>query len=203
MGDARGQREQLFEAADRVLERDGPSGLTSRAITSEAGCGRGVLHKRFDDLDRFLVEYALDRLARLIAGADGLLDRVGEGTVVDNLTDAAAGIFGSGAFAISALMFSRPYFLMRVEEVLEQNGAGFNHLEQAVAAYLDAEAKLGRVASGGDTEMVAFTLLGSVRHLFFTAGSEPVDRLQVRRIVTSLVAIPGGGPQNAIAGTVE
>lgn len=34
-------REQLFAAAERVLLRDGPSALTSRAVTSEAGCAKG------------------------------------------------------------------------------------------------------------------------------------------------------------------
>jgi AcrR family transcriptional regulator len=44
-------REQLFGAAERVLLRDGPNGLTSRAVTAEAGCAKGVLHRHFADVD--------------------------------------------------------------------------------------------------------------------------------------------------------
>jgi AcrR family transcriptional regulator len=44
-------REQLFEAAERVLLRDGPDGLTSRAVTTEAGVAKGVLHRHFADVD--------------------------------------------------------------------------------------------------------------------------------------------------------
>jgi AcrR family transcriptional regulator len=33
----RDAREQLFAAAERVLLRAGPNGLTSRAVTAEAG----------------------------------------------------------------------------------------------------------------------------------------------------------------------
>jgi len=46
-------RAQLFDAAERVLRRDGPSGLTSRAVTAEAGVAKGVLHRHFDDFDAF------------------------------------------------------------------------------------------------------------------------------------------------------
>jgi AcrR family transcriptional regulator len=44
-------REQLFGAAERVLLRDGPSALTSRAVTDEAGVAKGVLHRHFADFD--------------------------------------------------------------------------------------------------------------------------------------------------------
>jgi AcrR family transcriptional regulator len=39
-------RVRLFDAAERVLLRDGPNALTSRAVTTEAGCAKGVLHGR-------------------------------------------------------------------------------------------------------------------------------------------------------------
>ena len=52
-------REQLFDAAERVLLRDGPSALTSRAVTTEAGCAKGVLHRHFADFDAFLAELVL------------------------------------------------------------------------------------------------------------------------------------------------
>ncbi|MGH9072330.1 MAG: TetR family transcriptional regulator, partial [Acidimicrobiales bacterium] len=55
--------EVLFEAAERVLLRDGPSALTSRAITTEAGVAKGVLHRHFADLDAFICELVVDRIA--------------------------------------------------------------------------------------------------------------------------------------------
>ena len=50
---------QLFAAAERVLVRDGPDALTSRAVTTEAGCAKGVLHRHFADFDAFLAELVL------------------------------------------------------------------------------------------------------------------------------------------------
>ena len=56
-------REQLFAAADRILGRAGPAGLTTRAITAEAGVANGVLHRHFRDLDAFLAEFTASRPA--------------------------------------------------------------------------------------------------------------------------------------------
>nr|MDQ6938034.1 TetR family transcriptional regulator [Actinomycetota bacterium] len=47
----RDAREQLFHAAERVLLRAGPNALTSRAVTTEAGVAKGVLHRHFADFD--------------------------------------------------------------------------------------------------------------------------------------------------------
>jgi len=50
----RGAREQLFDAAERVRLREGPSALTSRAVTTEAAYAKGALHRHFADFDTFL-----------------------------------------------------------------------------------------------------------------------------------------------------
>ncbi len=52
----RDAREQMFAAAERILLRDGPQALTSRAVTAEAGVAKGVLHRHFADFDAFLAE---------------------------------------------------------------------------------------------------------------------------------------------------
>jgi AcrR family transcriptional regulator len=89
-------REQLFGAAERVLLRDGPSGLTSRAVTTEAGCAKGVLHRHFDDFDAFLAEFVLDRAERMDPQAAALRGAAGTGTIVDNITQALTALFGAG-----------------------------------------------------------------------------------------------------------
>src|ERR1700685_1886226 len=73
----RDAREQLFEAADLVLLRDGPGALTSRAVTTEAGVAKGVLHRHFADFDAFLAELIQDRIAGIEDQAAALRDSAG------------------------------------------------------------------------------------------------------------------------------
>src|SRR5712691_5948723 len=99
--DARGQ---LFDAAERVLLRDGPNALTSRAVTTEAGCAKGVLHRHFADFDTFLAELVVDRIGRIDNQAVALRESAGTDTVVDNLIGALTAVFGSVALEIVGLI---------------------------------------------------------------------------------------------------
>ena len=183
-----GVREQLFQAADRLLVRAGPTALTTRAITSEAGVANGVLHRHFRDLDTFLAEFAADRLQAIADTAAALPARAGQGTVIGNLTDATLALFGSSALALVNLVASRPALGTALEHVTTA-GSGLGDVEKHFAAYLEAEKKLGRIAAETDTQTIAFTLLGSVHHLMVTnpAGLPDLPR-RVRRIVEALAA---------------
>jgi AcrR family transcriptional regulator len=85
IGDA---RERLFDAADRLLLRGGPSAVTSRAVTEEAWTAKGLLHRHFEDFDGFLAEFVLDRAQRMDERAAALRGAVGTGTVTGNLAEA-------------------------------------------------------------------------------------------------------------------
>ncbi len=92
-------RDQLFDAAERVLLRDGPSALTTRAVTAEAGVAHGVLHRHFADFDAFLAELVLDRIGRMDSQAAALREAAGTGTVAKQpggRADGAVRVGGSG-----------------------------------------------------------------------------------------------------------
>jgi AcrR family transcriptional regulator len=182
-------REPLFQAAERVLTREGPSGLSSRAITSQAGLAKGILHNHFTDLDAFLAAFVLDRFGLTAEEAAKLPSRAGAGTVVGNLTDAALSVFGSNAPAIISLVLSRPALMLRLQQSIAAGAPTLQTIEGTFAAYLDAEKQLGRVAADADTETLALTLVGAVHHLFLTGrASGPERHSRVRRIVAVLVA---------------
>jgi AcrR family transcriptional regulator len=179
--------EQLFAAAERIMARDGAAGLTSRAITDEAGCAKGVLHNHFDGLDGFLAEFAMDRVRRTECAVSGLPAQAGHHTVSDNLVAAALTVFGSGATQIAALITARPALAARVLTVLGPDGQPFGEIQAAFASYLRAEQELGRIPATADADTVAFTLIGAVHHLFFTSRGSGPDPDRVRGIVTTLL----------------
>jgi len=180
-------RAALFDAADRILASQGPDGITSRAITDEAGVAKGVLHNHFRDLNEFLASYAVERIAAAFTRTESFLAYAGKRNVIDNLTDAATDLFGSGALAVSALMTARPAVFARVQEILNHNGEGLDRLERSFAAYLHAEKAVGRLPDDADSRMLAFHLIASIHHLFYVTGQQPLQRREVRRIVASLL----------------
>jgi len=178
-------REQLFAAADRVLARNGAAGLTTRAVTAEAGVSNGVMHRHFRDLDEFLASFVAGRLEAIADGAAALPARAGQGSVTGNLTEAMVEVFGASAQALMSLVAAKP----ELGAALEHDAGGLGDIERHFAAYLDAEKKAGRIGPGADTQTLAFTLLGTVHHLVLTGrGDAPGLGQQVRRIVAALVA---------------
>lgn len=179
-------REQLFAAADRALARDGAAGLTTRAVTAEAGVANGILHRHFRDLDDFLASFTASRLQAIADSAAALPGRAGQGSVTANLTDAAVAVFGPDAQALMSLVAAKPELGLTLEHAADGAG-GLGDIERHFAAYLDAEKELGRIGPGADTEALAFTLLGTVHHLVISRRSDtPGLRRQVQRIVAAL-----------------
>jgi AcrR family transcriptional regulator len=194
-------REQLYDATDRLLGRDGPTGISTRAITDEAGCAKGILHNHFGDLDGFLTAYTRDRIDRITERAQSLPALAGQHTVLDNLATAVVDLFGSGAAAIAALMAARPALQAKLREGVDGRDPVFDDVQRAIAAYLAAEKQLGRLAAeDADVGMLAFTLVGATHHLFFTSGLQPVAPQDVRRVVAALL-VRSTGPDKPRRGT--
>jgi AcrR family transcriptional regulator len=184
----RDAREQLFDAAERVLLRDGPNALTTRAVTAEADCANGVLHRHFADFDAFLAEFVLDRIDRMASQAAALRQSAGAGTVAGNLTRALTDLFGSVAVSIVALVTFRDELRARLRQT---RPAGIPVLTEAVvmiASYLTAERDLGRIAANADVDTLAPTLIGAGHLLFADRKSAPPEAAAVRKMVTTVIA---------------
>ena len=184
----RDAREQLFGAAERVLLRDGPNALTSRAVTTEAGVAKGVLHRHFTDFDAFLAGLVADRIARIDAQAAALCDSAGTGTVVGNLTGVLTDLFGSVAVAIVALMIFRDDLRARLRR---DRPAGIPLLTEAaamIASYLTAERDLGRIAAAADVDTLAPTLIGGGHLMFADRKGAPPEAEAVHRVVATVLA---------------
>ncbi|MEV0255052.1 TetR family transcriptional regulator [Streptomyces sp. NPDC050732] len=179
-------REQLFAAAERVLLRAGPNALTSRAVTTEAGCAKGVLHRHFADFDAFLAELVLDRIRGVEARGAALREAAGTGTVVDHVTAALTDLFGPVALGVLGLITSRDALRARLRRTTPTGVPLLTEAGAALAGYLAAERELGRVAPDTDTDTLAFTLVGS-GHLLF-AGQRDVPQDAARKVVRSVVA---------------
>jgi AcrR family transcriptional regulator len=185
-------REQLFDAAERVLLRGGPSALTSRAVTAEAACAKGVLHRHFEDFDAFLAEFVLDRANRMDPQAAALRERAGAGTVADNLAEALSALFTSVAVAIVPLITFRDELRARLRETWPAGVPVLTEAVTMVASYLSAERDLGRLGDGAEVDLLAPTLIGAAHLLYADRTGAPPAPTAVHRMVTAVLgAVPG------------
>jgi len=184
----RDARDQLFDAAERVLLRDGPNALTSRAVTTEAGCAKGVLHRHFADFDAFLAELVHDRVHRIDLQAIDLRASAGVDTVAANLTSAVTAVFSSVAVAVVALITFRDELRTRLRQTWPVGVPLLTEAVTMIAAYLTAERDLGRIAADADVAALARILIGTGHLLFADRAAPPPTPEAVHAMVTTVLA---------------
>jgi AcrR family transcriptional regulator len=184
----RDPRRQLFDAAERVLLRDGPGRLTSRAVTDEAGVAKGVLHRHFADFDAFLVDLTLERSARITAAAAGLLAAAGTGTVAGNLAALLPELLSPDYLALIRLVITRDELRRRLRAATGSRIPLLTESTALVDDYLTAERELGRIAPDADVSTLAPTLIGAAHLLFADPDGAGPDAAAVSRMVTTVIA---------------
>ncbi|MER6914825.1 TetR/AcrR family transcriptional regulator [Streptomyces sp. NPDC000594] len=183
-------RERLFDAAERIVAREGSAALTSRAVTTEAGCAKGVLHTHFAGLDEFVAELVLDRFSRGAAVAADLPARAGTGTVAENLGAVAAAVLALDP-GVVGLSLTRPGAARHVRDAWQSGAPGFGVIQGSIEGYLRAEQERGRVPESLDPDTVALALVGTLHHLLMTGGLDPQSpRPRADRLIRTLLAAP-------------
>lgn len=153
-------REKLFKAAERVLLNDGPDALTSRAVTTEAGVAKGILHRHFPDFDAFLAALALTHIERIDSLSNELRDTAGEGTVTGNIAKLLAAALTPATIRIINLVCSRHELRERLRLTTPRGIPLATEITRMLAAYLTAERGLGRIAITTDVDTLAILLVG-------------------------------------------
>jgi AcrR family transcriptional regulator len=180
-------RDQLFDAAARVLRRDGPEALTSRAATSEAGLAKGILHRHFADFDTFLASFVLARIELLDGRSEELRASAGSGGVAENLAASLTGSLDPDALAIVGLVLSRRDLLARLRLTTPTGIPLLAETTRMIAAYLTAERGLGRITLDADVDRLALVLVGAA-HVLLAGRDGTPDAEEVRRLVVTVIA---------------
>lgn len=178
-------RDQLLAAAERVLLRDGPDALTSRAVTTEAGVAKGILHRHYANFDTFLVTLVLAHLERLDALSKELRASAGTATLTDNLTRALAAALLPSALEIVRLVCSRHQLLGRLRPAVPAGVPLLVETTRMVATYLTAERGLGRIAIDAPVDTLAVILVGSSHLLAASSQRAPIEPDDLREVVST------------------
>ena len=190
-GTAAETRERIVDAAAEVMETIGLASATTKRIASAAGYSEATLYKHFDSKIELFLAVLDERLPGLVGLLTRLPEQAGEGVVAEHLEEVViqATRFYERVFPMLASIFAEPAVLARYRESLAAVGAGPHQANEALAAYLRAERRLGRIDATIDPEAGAAMLLGAcIQRAFFGALSgTPISAAERSQFAANLV----------------
>lgn len=161
---AQSTRIRILDAASTVMSERGLAGATTKEIARAAGFSEATLYKHFQDKEDLFLTVMRERLpTEFIGYLAGLADRAGTGTVRALLREVAAAAvpFYRDLAPMLGSAFAQPDLLARHQQILRATGLGPHLALSALADYLDAEQRLGRLAERAQPLALAALLLGA------------------------------------------
>ncbi|MDR7274314.1 TetR/AcrR family transcriptional regulator [Catenuloplanes atrovinosus] len=175
-------RDRIVSAAAGVIRDRGLARATTKEIALAAGLSEAALYKHFrDKTDIFLAVLGERGPTTLVAVLGGLPGRVGAEPVADVLREVvlAAADFYEHGFPMAASLFSDPALFAAHLGRLRERNSGPQVPLAALAGYLEAERRLGRLRADADPDAAAAMLLGAAfQRAFlgnFTETGDPAD----------------------------
>ncbi len=156
----RNTRQQILDAAQRLIESGGFTRLTTREIAEQAGCAEGTIFKHFKRKEDLCLAVVLENSPKF---KEALAQkRAGKGSVRKNLEGIAfAAIqFSDKLIPLASALFADAKLLARHRQVLNETGRGPKDAFDLIAAYVSDEQKLGRIHREAVPLAVSALLLG-------------------------------------------
>ncbi len=160
-------RQQILDAAERVVREKGLARVTARDIAREAGFADGTLYTHFMHKEDIFLAVILENLPQLVAPLE---ENVGKRMVSENLEDVviAALTFYKEILPLTASFFAEPQLMMRYREKVREESGGPQRSYDFLIRYIEQEQRLGRVDEQINPRSVAVLLLGaSFQYVFF------------------------------------
>jgi AcrR family transcriptional regulator len=183
-----GIRERILDAAVTVLRERGEVGATTKEIARVAGCSEGSLYTHFADKGALLYAVMTERLPPFVPTLLAMLQRAGEDTLQEHLEEVAriAVPFYAEVMPMTATVLATP----DLKESLRRQNRGPHRANEALAAYLRLEQRLGRLRATVNVDAAAALLLGACqqRAINMQHTGQTLDAEADERFVKDLVA---------------
>jgi AcrR family transcriptional regulator len=165
-------RARLIAATRRVVREAGYAHASTRAIAQAAGVAEGTIYRHFPDKASLFLATVLESNAQVVDWVTALPDRAGTGSVEDNLVDAAVRLASlrDDVVPLELAIAADPELAAHRRKVMADAGPSLPPgPPEALAAYLAAEQRRGRVRDDLDPSEAAAVLLG----VLFAVGTLP------------------------------
>ncbi|MGW0182960.1 TetR/AcrR family transcriptional regulator [Nocardia sp. NPDC003345] len=157
-------RIRILDAAAAVMSDRGLANATTKEIARAAGFSEATLYKHFQDKEDLFLTVMRERLPSDFVGLlAGLTARAGTGTVRSVLREVATDAvpFYRDLAPMLGAAFAQPVLLARHQQMLSSAGLGPHLALAALAEYLGAEQRLGRLTERARPRTLAALLLGA------------------------------------------
>lgn len=192
-----GTREDILDAAVRIMRTQGYARATTKEIAREAGFSEATLYKHFQDKTEIFLRIIEEELPGLVAVLERLGSAPAEGSVQECLEElvVTAVRYYADAFPVAVSLFSSQQLLTAHRDRLRELGVGGPRTpEDMLTRYLRAEQGRGRLGASADPEAMAQLLLGACFQQAFLADysgvrpAEPELATLARRLVAGVLA---------------
>jgi len=187
-----GTRERLIAATARLMCERGLARTSTRDIARAAGVAEGALYHHFADKAGLLLAVIQAGMGEFKQVVDNLALQVGRRSLRANLEQVARAAleFHLRVAPMVCSLYSDRTLLLRVGQILERQKLGPGESGIALAAYLEAEQRLGRVAAGANARAAAELLLAgcfqAAMREHFSCNAAPLKH-GVRDMVGALI----------------
>ncbi|HUJ88542.1 MAG TPA: helix-turn-helix domain-containing protein [Burkholderiales bacterium] len=156
-----GTRERLIAATTRLMCERGLVHTSTRDIARAAGVAEGALYHHFADKAELLLAVIQAGMGEFKQVVENLALQVGRRSVRANLEQVAGAAleFHLRVAPMVCSLYSDRALLLRVRQILDRQKIGPGDSAVALAAYLEAEQRLGRVAPATNARAAAELLL--------------------------------------------
>jgi len=164
-----GLKAHLVEAADELLDTQGPGSLTTRQIARHAAVSDGVLYNHFADREELVVAALARRYARLVEGFEARLvevDGAGDGpgaSLEAWLRGFALALrdLNAGALHLAAGVLAERGLLEALWVEMHREPLGIERLRRPLLDRLEAARAAGLVAGDVDIDAASTLLFGA------------------------------------------
>jgi AcrR family transcriptional regulator len=182
------RRAQIVATAERLLRERGLGGVTTRAIAEAVPCSEGAIYVHFKDRLDLILAVLEESLPEMLVPLHGLKEKVGKGTPSENLVAAVEGLvkFHERVVVMLCSLLGEAQLRDRFRESL--GGRGPERGIATLAAYIEAEKKMGRVGASVDAKGAARVLMASsFFHVFTGELLGEAGRLDVKRLMGMVI----------------
>lgn len=182
-------RQKLLDAAEGLLRTRGLARVSTREIGRAACVAGGAMYHHFGDKVELILSVVECSVADFRRVLENLPLQVGRHTVRGNLgaVSGAALDFHRRAAPLILSVFADSELLGRFRQVLRERNIGPECSKRALAAYLHAEQRLGRVESHVNPEAFADLLLSASFNAAVLEQFHPVSPATSRRRMQEMV----------------